>query len=253
MVFLVIALLGLYTSKVNALTASGSGLLKQNRITQQLTTIKGKADQEVDRRVTSINTIITRINAMKKLSDSQKAGLVAQANQLSADLGTLKNKIDADTDTASLKTDRMSIYTSYRVYMLFMPRMNILAAADRIAEVADQARGLVPTIQAKITQLSGNGKDVTALNGALADLQSKLNDATDKAQQAVNLVSSLVPDQGNTATTQANKTAINSARDMIKVAITDVKAARIDIKTIRTGLHGILTKPKTTPEPTSTP
>jgi hypothetical protein len=247
-VFLVIALLGLYTSKVSAQVASGSGL-RQQKVEARIGTVKTKAEEEIDRRVTSINTIITRINAMKRLSDSQKSGFVAQANQLLTELSTLKGKIDADTDTATLKTDRLSIYNSYRVYMLFMPQMNILSAADRITEITAQALGVIPTIQGKITQLQNSGKDVAALNTAMTDLQNKLSDANTQTQNAVNAVSGLAPDQGNAATLQANNSAITGARNDIKAAITDLKAARTDIKTIRTGIKSLSPKVTITPTP----
>jgi hypothetical protein len=249
MMVFVIALLGLFTSKAYAMNASGAGFLKPHPREARVETAIGKADEEIDRRVAAINTIIARINAMQKLSEGQKAGLVAQANQLLADLGTQKNKIDADTDPEVLKTDRKAINNSYRVYMLFMPRMNILAAADRIIEIADQALGLGPQIQTKITQLANSGKDVSGLNTALTDLQSKLADAKTQAQNAINTVSSLVLDQGNATTMQANNTAIKNARAMIKTAVNDVNAGRNDLKTIRQSIKGLTVKPTVTPSP----
>jgi hypothetical protein len=223
MVVLVIALLGLYTGKVTAREATGSGLLHQNKLEERIDTVKSKALQEIDRRVAAVNTIIARINAMKRLSDSQKAGFVAQANQLLADLGTLKAKITADTDAESLKTDRKSIFNSYRVYMLFIPRMNIVVGADRILEIVDQVTVILPKLQS-------NGKDVT-------NIEAKLADAKTQAQNAINAVISLVPDGGNTATLQANNAAIKSARNMVHAAMTDLKAVRGDLRTIHQGIH----------------
>lgn len=233
MFILVIALLGLYTGRVSARNAMGSGLLRPLKLEDRIGTIKNKTNQEVDRRVTSINTVITRINAMKRLSDSDKAGFVAQANQMLTSLEALKKQTAAETEADSLKTDRMSIYNSYQIYMLFVPRMNIMAGADRIMEIVNRSTGLMPAVQTRIIKLQSAGKDVNALNTVLTDLQSKLADAKTQAQNTIDMVSGLKPDQGDTATIRNNNAALKSAREMIRVATSNLIAARIDIRAIR--------------------
>ena len=102
-----------------------SSTIMMNREARQASTTanrieKGqqRGDTMLDQRVTSLGALITRIQGMKYVSDSDKATIEGVLNSEISQLGNLKNQIGTDTSTSSLKTDVDSITKSYRVYAL---------------------------------------------------------------------------------------------------------------------------------------
>lgn len=173
--------------------------LKQQRQQQVITLRKTNADREIDRRIASLNNLITRLNNVKRLSADQKSTLSSQVNTEITNLQTLKSKIDADTDPATLLTDKKSIVNSYRVFLLFEPKIRIITQADEIIDLANVMLG-------KTTN---------------SDATSKINDAITQANNAINSVSPLTPDGY-----PGNKSSFDSARGMLKTARTDLRTAR---------------------------
>lgn len=222
----------LFSARVSALVATTPGVVVEN----QINLVRSRAEQEIDRRVESINSLIAKIQAMKKITDSEKSGFLAEANKLIADLGALKTKITTDSTLVELKTDRRSIFSSYRVYMLFMPKMHIMAAADRIFVIVGEVNAVLPGVQTGIDDAKANGKNVVLLQSAMDDLKIKLADAGLAAQKAIDIVNGLVADSGDPAKVQTNQTALKTAQGDIKQAISDLKSVRNDLKIIREGL-----------------
>lgn len=201
--------------------------------------IKANATREIDRRIALLNQDISRINAMQKLSDAQKASLVATAQTNITNLTTLKAKIAADTDIETLKTDVKSITQSYRIFALVHPQGRIIAAADRILATADNLVTVQGKLQVRITAAQTAGKDVTAMNTAMAEISAKSADAKTQAQNAITLVAALTPDQGNQTMSQSNKTALTNAQAAIKAARADLEIASKDAHTINKSLKAL--------------
>ncbi len=188
---------------------------QEERKQEKVSLKKDKAYAEIDRRITALTALITRINSLKKLSADQKVSLSGQVNTQISSLQTLRTKIEADTDLETLKADKKSIVDSYRIFLLFMPKIRIIAAADEILDIADIMKGMT--------------QDPTAL--------TKINDAITQANSAISTVSTLDPNGY-----PENKPSLDSAR-------TSVRTARNDLKEARASLKG--TKPS--PEPTTQP
>ncbi len=195
---------------------------------KRITSAQEKAAKEIDRRVAALNKLKTRINDIAKLTASQKADFSAQIDAQISSLTTLKAKIAADTDAATLKTDIQSITGSYRIFALVLPQIEIIAAADRILSVADSMSALTTKLQAKITEAQTAGKDVTAMQSALADYTVKVSDAKVSAQAAIDGVISLKPDAKDQTIFEANRKTLAAARAKIKTATEALKAARKD-------------------------
>jgi len=214
------------------LSFAQAATLKANAHAAAGTVAKGKADAAITARTTALTDLLNRVNEMTKISDTDKAALVATINTNLSNISTLKTKIDSDTDKATLKADTQSITKAYRIYALILPQTRILAAADRVAATVDILTNVEAKLATGITQAQAAGKDVTLMNSTNTDLNAKLTDATTKGQAAQSLVAGLVPDQGSATVAASNKT----ARDDIKAAITDLVAAVQDSKTIRASL-----------------
>ena len=220
----------------SSFSASSTTAERAQKVEHRMSKAVERGDKEIDRRITALESLSAKINGMTKLSDSDKATLSSQLQTQISAMTALKAKIDADTDATVLKTDIKSITTSYRIFALVIPEGKILVAVDRMGALADKIAAIGVKLQARITAAATAGKDVSALQTALADLNAKVADAKVQYQAAESETASLHPDQGNEATFQANKKVLLDARAKIKAGKADLEAARKDAKTIVKGL-----------------
>lgn len=198
-----------------------------------------RADQEITRRITALNSLSTRVSAMVKISDAQKTNLNAMIQDQITTLGTLKTKIDADTDLATVRTDVQSITKSYRIFMLVVPRGFITAAADRIITITDQMTTLNTKLQTRIGDAKSAGKDTSAIDKLITDYTTKIGDAKTQAQSALSGISGLAPDNGDKTLMASNTAALKDAKTKIEAAQKDVLAAQKDAKTIAKDLKAL--------------
>ncbi|HEV3244957.1 MAG TPA: hypothetical protein VG102_01200 [Candidatus Paceibacterota bacterium] len=209
---------------------AGSTTVSAN-VQTKIATAKNRADQEITRRINSLTDLNTKVQAMVKVSSSEKGAISSEVQTEISNLTSLKTKIDADTDIATLRTDITSITQDYRIFMLVIPQGRIEVAADRIETVVSSYAALSTKLQARISQ-APSGTDTTQVNAWLSDMNAKAADANTQVQAAVSLVANLQPDQGNASVAASNKTALQSARADIKAALTDLRAARQDAGSI---------------------
>lgn len=202
------------------------------RLATRIETGKNRANQEIDRRITALTNLKTRINAMARVSTSEKANLTSSIQSQIDILTSLKTKIATDTDLATLKTDIKSITNSYRIFMLIIPQGHIAATADAINTTADSMSAFETKLQTRLTSAQTAGKDTTALTALIADMTAKIASAKVDAQAAVDLTANLKPDNGDNAVMQLNNQALKSAREKIKTARADLKSARDDAQKI---------------------
>jgi hypothetical protein len=214
-------------------TSGSLGARQTVRQQDRLTRVRQRGDNELSRRITALTNQVGRIQDMKRLTSDQKTSFTNQIQAEITSLQTLKAKIDADTDLTTLLADVQSIVQSYRVFALFMPKIAILAHADRLMSV-DADMGTISTkLQDRITRASTAGKDVSAVNNLMTDRAAKLTDANTQAQNAINAVLPLDP-----SGYPGNKTTLTNARDMLKTGRTDLRTAFSDAQQIRQILKG---------------
>lgn len=201
--------------------------------------IKAKADTAITKRIDMLNKVITKIADMKKISADDKATLTAKLNGEIGKMNTLKAKIDADTDLATLKADAQSITKSYREFMVIRPQTVITAAADRMDVTADMLTDIAGKLQVRITAASAAGKDVSSLNTSLASMNAKIADAHTQYENAETAVAPLLPDNGVQSVIDSNKAALLAAKTNIKTGAQDLKDARDLAKTINKSLKDL--------------
>ena len=131
-----------------------------------------------------------------------------------------------------------------------MPSTRIIAAADRVMNIAGDMNAIGIKLSTRITLAETAGNDVTKLTAALTDFNAKLADAKIQAQAAVTGIGGLTPDGGDKAKKEANTAALKAAREKLKLAEADLKAARADVKTIVEGLKAMKKVATTTPPTT---
>jgi hypothetical protein len=207
--------------------------------TTKLPALITKANTEIAARITDLNKLSTQVAAIKNESATEKANISAQVQTNITGLTALQAKIDADTDLSVARTDEGTIFTTFRIYALIVPRGYLMASADRITTIDGLMSSLGTQIQARITADQSAGKNVSAVSAALSDMQAKVADASTQSQSIQNGVGSLMPDQGNTTVAASNRAALVSARGNSKTATADLKTARTDITTMLQDLKSL--------------
>jgi hypothetical protein len=238
-----IAQVGVNAAGSAQVTPTSAGINLRAKVTASTTAdttraerAKDKAAQEIDRRVASLNQLLTRITAMKKVSADLKATLKQNVDNQVNGFVALKAKIEADTDLSVLKTDVQSVTQSYRLYILVMPQVRITAAADRMVTIINMMAEVGAKLQARVQNEKTAGKDTAALEALLGDLGSKLTSAQAHAEAAVTSIAPLVPDQGDKTVQATNEAAIKKSQGELKSGHEDIVAARKDIANIISGL-----------------
>lgn len=200
--------------------------------------LRTRAVAEIDRRVESLNKLERRIDAMVKVSTASKASIKATVDAQIKLLTDLKSTIQNATDEASLKASMASITKAYRVYMLVMPQLQILAAADRVTTTTELMTVFTQKLDTRISEAKSAGKDVSALEAASLDMKTQITEAKANASAAITLSANLKPDNGDKTLMESNKKALMDARAKLKAAHEDLKSARKDAETIVKGLKG---------------
>jgi len=199
-----------------------------------LENLRARALSEIDRRIDALNKALNRLKNMKKISDADKSALSVQIQTEITNLTTLKSKIQADSDLATLKVDTQSIVTSYRVFLLFLPQMRLLAGADSINQVADNLTALEGKLKIRTTAAQTAGKDVTALLTLAADMDAKIADAKTLSVAISALVVPLTP-----TGYPGNSSILMDAKIKLMAGITDLKTAGQDARQIIQGLKAL--------------
>lgn len=202
---------------------------------------KEKAGREIDRRVKALTELSARVSGMTKVTAELKQSISANVQNQVTSLSTLKTKIEANTDGATLRIDIQSITQSYRIYALVMPQTRIAAAADREATLINMLVGLGTKLQARLEALQAAGTDVTALGQMLTEMGVALGTAQTHAQNAISAVIVLTPDEGDKTKMKANTDALQGARKEVQAAHQDIVTARKHAETIIKGLRALET------------
>lgn len=231
------ALLAPLVMTAGAQAATRSGADSTNATSQaateatHLANIKTRGSAEIDRRLTSLNGLIAKINGATKLSATSKASLVSEVNAEITDLTALRVKLNAETTISAAAADVSSMVTEYRVYALIMPKVALVRTADDQLAAEAKLAALVTKISSRLTQAQTAGKNIATLSATLTDMQAKLAAAQAISTKVETSVLALLPTDYNT-----NHTVLGGYRDQLKTAHADNQAAYNDAKTIITSL-----------------
>ena len=183
-------------------------------------TLKSRGDAEINRRLTSLNTLTSAINATTKLSSSDQSALASEVSTEISGLTALKTKLDGDTDITVVRADIQSIFADYRVYALILPKVRILIAADRLSIADTTLTNLATKIAAQITADQAAGKNVASLSTQLTQMQASIASATSIYSNVHDSTINLQPSDYNT-----DHTVLAGKRTQLGQAATDLKNA----------------------------
>ncbi len=209
----------------------------------RLSNLHTLADNAITQRLTVLNAVETRINGLVKLSSAQKAQYSAEITTDINGLTSLKAKADGDTDLPTLRADYKSIFTTYRIYVEFLPQLHLLVASDTMSVTDTKLSDLATKLQTRLQSL-GNPSSMT---GLLTDMQSKISDANTQYNSVESQVTSLTP-QSYDSDPAGTSATLKTARTEIQAGAADLKAAFADAKQIVQYLRSSTVS--TTPSPT---
>ena len=139
------------STAVSANATVGSTTSVSASVQTKITTAKSRADQEIARRINILTELNTNVQAMVKVSATEKTAIAAEVQTEITNLTNLKTKIDADTSITTLRTDIQSITKDYRIFMLVIPQGRIEVAADKIQTVVSDYTSFAAKLQARIS------------------------------------------------------------------------------------------------------
>lgn len=200
---------------------------KEIILNSKIDNLKSRGINEIDRRIKSLTNVSNKISEMKRLTPTQKSDLTNNLQAEIISLTALKSKIQADTDTQTLRNDIKSIVTSYRVYLLYLPSTQIIVAANTLLNTADKLTELADKLQTRITEEKNKGTDTTNMETLLADMRAKIADAKTQANNAIEKVSALKPTEF-----PGNKQFLQNAREILQTAHKDIITAQQDSQKI---------------------
>lgn|GEM_PF-1517003 len=208
-----------------------------------------RADTMITNRITTLNTLNTRLQNDSKLSSSEKSSLSADIQADITGLTTLKAKIDADTDLTTARADIKQIVTSYYVYALFEPKIRLLITLNNLQTATANVQALVPQIQNLINTLQSHGKDVSALQSLLTDVSGQLQTIT------ATLNSDLTTIQAVTTTSGDPRSIFTKVRqDLAQIVRSGFAKIRSDFAQMRPLFHQLIfNKPSSALPISSTP
>jgi hypothetical protein len=201
------------------------------KTTRTLESVQAAAKTATDKREIALSAAITKLDAAKAISASDKSTLVDRLNADLAGMKAIESKIAADTTLAAASADFKTIFTTYRVFAVAIPQARIASVVDRVTSID------IPKLTDSQTRLATGlaGKDAlkstAALQSTLADMKTQVDAANTQLDGVSGKVIAITPAEYN-----SNKAVISSVRAAVKIAESDLTQARADRKAILTAL-----------------
>jgi hypothetical protein len=199
-----------------------------------LETLRAFGDCEIARRMTTLGAVSSKISGSKVLTASDAAALSGEVSATKTGLAALKTQIDAETSLDALKTEVRRIATEYRVYLLVVPKVNLVNAADGVQAVKAKFDQVSTNLTARIAAAKAAGKDTTAAQAALDAMNAAVAQAVGLAQPLPAALLPLTPAQYNAGTAgpviKNARAALVQARALLASARKDALACRAALK-----------------------
>jgi hypothetical protein len=235
---LLLASAGIATAVTPPAGPSGKGVCASQaaavKAGASVATLRAMGDCEINRRFATLDQLASRVSASKVLTSSHAAALTAEIGATKSGLTSLKATIDGESSVPALRVDIAKIATDYRVYVLLVPKANLVSAADAVIASQTTFSKINANLAARIAAARAAGKDVTAAQADLDKMNAAVTAAVGLASPLPAALLPLTPAQYNGGTagpilTNA-RTALGHARDQLKAARADAKACRDALK-----------------------
>ncbi|HEY4964109.1 MAG TPA: hypothetical protein VIH90_05430 [Candidatus Saccharimonadales bacterium] len=188
--------------------------------------IISKGDAEIERRLTTLNSLSSKISSSSKISAADKASLTDEVNSEISGLNSLKTTLDGSTTIASAKAAAQSIFNDYRVYALIVPKISLMQATDNQQLVEARLATLETNLGTRI-----NSTTNASLQGDLASMITDTQSAQALSSSVETSVVGLQPSDYN-----SDHTLLIQYFTKLKTALADNQTAAQLGKTIVSSL-----------------
>jgi hypothetical protein len=181
---------------------------------------KAKAVATIDLRLRVLRQDARLIARAKHLSSADRTSLGTVVAQDVSGLSSLRTKIIADADAATVKTDAATVYTGYRVFLLLQPQLRDVISADSIVAGAEQVSTSAAALRSSLSTAGTlTADETTLLDRATTDASA----ATSAVNGEVSALLALTPAM---VTKTMRPAALATARADDKAARKDLVLAR---------------------------
>ena len=199
---------------------------------QQLAQLQTRASTEISRRIASLNALSPLVEKLANATPTQqKAYRTAVANEIKA-LQQSSATINGDATLASAKADTQKLTTEYDAFMVLVPKTWLIITADWQQVQETKLSTYANKIQDRLNAASNAGKDISAAQITLNDLQAHI----DAAKQLSDDVAKAVPEtqlgqyNANHAVLVSHYNKLKSAGDNLSAALTDAKTLLSEVQ-----------------------
>jgi hypothetical protein len=195
-------------------------------------------DAAIAARQTALSTLNGRVTGQfsdHRISASDNATLTGDISSNESGLSALKTKLDADTDAKTARADFKTIYTTFRIFAVVLPRDYHELWLDMIVLKDGQLQGDETLIQDAI---NGAPASVRAqANQLFTDYKTQVTNSQAQASAAQQIIPQLTPSAFNSDPT-GYETTLATYRTDIHTAAVGTKAAISDLHQIVVLLKG---------------
>ena len=189
-------------------------------------------DKAIAARQVALATLNSRVTTQFKagrITASDNATLTSDISTNESGLSALKSKLDADTDAATARADFRSIYTTYRIFAVVLPRDSHELWLDMEIHLDGRLQNNETLIQDAINGAPASVQ--TQANQLFSDYKTQVTNAQAQTSAAQQIIPQLTPSAFN-ANPTAYKTTLGSYKTDIQSAARDTKAAISDLHQI---------------------
>ncbi len=189
-------------------------------------------DQRINERLTALTTLSGKANEQFKdgrITSDQNNSIQGDVTTNQNNLTALKTKLDAEMTATAARADVLSIYVTYRIFAVVLPRDYRELALDIEMHIDQNLRNGEPTIQNAIN--SAPASEQPQLNSLFSDMKSQLSNAETQIDAAQSQIPALTP-QNYDSNKSAVEAALQNFRDDENAAHGYIKAAASDLHQI---------------------
>lgn len=232
--FAMIISIPLTTFAISTTTSSSTSKTATANSQARLQQIINRGNSEINRRLTTLNGLSSKIASATKLTSSDQNDLTTVVNNEISGLTNLKTTLDSETQVTNAITDAQSIFSDYRVFALVVPQTDLIKTADDQQVTETKLSTLSSKIQADITSDQTAGKNVTNLQTQLNALVAKIQAAQTISNSIETSVITLTPSDYNT-----NHSVLSGDRNQLKTAQSDIVVAITEAKSLVSSLKSV--------------
>lgn len=216
------------------------------RQSTELQNVITRANSLIASRLSSLNSLMTRVQGDTRLSSDEKSSLTSDIQTDINGLTALQTKIDADTDVTTARSDTKTVITNYYIYAVFMPKMRLLITLNNLQTTTAYIQALETQLQSLVTTLQSQGKNVSQLTPLLSSITSQIQTINTTLSGDITSVEgiSITSESGASSTFQKVR------QDISQIVKTGFTQIRSDFSQMRSIFKQIILPGSATPMPT---